>query len=83
MRFISKSHAYHQTMTKTYVEFQKHRHKTLGGVENTRYPLSIQFDSKKRLKNDKVQLVEKVNHLRIISKPHAYLQTMTKATVKF
>ena len=33
----------------------------------------------------KVQLAEKVikNNLRIISKPHAYLQTMSKTPVKF
>ena len=51
---------------------------------HTRYPLSIHFDSKmpeKWLsstsgKNNK-------NNLRIITKPHAYLQTMSKTPVKF
>ena len=43
---ISKPHAYLQTMTKIPVRFQKNRHKTVGGVEHTRYPLSIHFDRK-------------------------------------
>ena len=74
LRTISKPHAYLQTMTKTSVKFQKNRHKTVGGVAHTRYPLPIHFDSKnvkKRLsstcgKSDK-------KNLRTISKPHAYL----------
>ena len=46
LRIISKPHAYLQTMSKTPVKFKKNRHKTIGGVEHTRYPLSIHFDSK-------------------------------------
>ena len=37
LRIISKPHAYLQTMTKTSVKFQMNRHKTVGGVANTRY----------------------------------------------
>ena len=51
---------------------------------HTRYPLSIlwQYSS---LKNDNVQNAEQVtkHNLRIISKPHAQLQTMTKISVTF
>ena len=35
-----------EIMTKTSVKFQKNRHKTVGGVAHTRYPVSINFDSK-------------------------------------
>ena len=72
-------------MKKTSVKFRKNRHRTVGGVAHTRYPLSIHFDivkmSKKRLsstcgKSDK-------KNFRTISKPHAYLQTMNKTPMKF
>ena len=46
LRIISKPHAYLQTMFKSLVKFQRNRHKTVGGVAHTRYPLSIHFDSK-------------------------------------
>ena len=46
LRIISKPHAYLQTMYKAPVKFKKNRNKTVGGVAHTRYPLSIQFDSK-------------------------------------
>ena len=46
-------------MTKTSVKFQKNRHKTVGGVAHTRYPLSIHFDSKNVKKKIKFN-VEKV-----------------------
>ena len=46
LRIISKPHAYLQTMFKSLVQFQKNRHKTVGGVAHTRYPLYIHFDSK-------------------------------------
>ena len=84
LRIISKPHAYLQTMSKTPVKFQKNQYKTVGGDAHTRYPLSIHFD-RKTPKNDYVQIAEKVtkNNLRIISKIHAYLQTMTKTSVKF
>ena len=43
LRIIIKPHAYLQTMTKTPVNFQKNRYRTVGGVAPTRYPLSIHF----------------------------------------
>ena len=46
LKIISKPHAYLQTMYKSLVKFQRNRHKTVGGVAHTRYPLSIHFDSK-------------------------------------
>ena len=46
LRIISKPHAYFQTMFKSLVKFQRNRHKTVGGVAHTRYPLSIHFDGK-------------------------------------
>ena len=52
-----------------------------------RYPLSIQLiiSYNLRSENDKVHKVEKVTKInsRIISKPHAYLQTMEKTCAKF
>ena len=45
-RIISKPHVNLKTMAKTSVKFQRNRHKTVGGVAHTRYPLSIHFDSK-------------------------------------
>ena len=70
-------------MTKTLVKFQKKQYKTVG-VAPTRYPLSIHIVKHNAGKMAKVQLSKKVtkNNLRIISKPQAYLQTMTKAPVK-
>ena len=56
--------------------FQKDLLKTVQEAAHTRYPLSIHFDSIWAKK------VTKIN-LRIISKPHAHLQTMTKTPVKF
>ena len=46
LRIISKPHAYLQSMFKSLVKFQRNRHITVGGVAQTRYPLSIHFDSK-------------------------------------
>ena len=43
LRIISKPHAHLQTMPKIFGKFQKDRHKTIGGVAYTRYPLSIHF----------------------------------------
>ena len=63
----------------------KPQYKTVGGDAHTRYPLSIHIDSKNVRKMAKFNLRKKVmkNNLRIISKPHAYLQTMFKSLVKF
>ena len=41
LTLISKPHAHFQTISKSPVEFQKNRHKSVGGVAHTRYPLSI------------------------------------------
>ena len=69
---------------KTPAKFQKDRHKAVGEVVHKRYPLSRHFDSiedwkitvfKMRKKGPKI-------NLRIISKTHAHLQTMTKNTPK-
>ena len=46
LKILSKPHTYLQTMFKSLVKFQRNQHKTVGGVAHTRYPLSIQFDSK-------------------------------------
>ena len=54
LRIISKPHAYLQIMTKTSVKFQKNRHKTVG-VAHTRYPVSINFDSKNARKMPKLK----------------------------
>ena len=74
-------------MTKTPVKFQKNRYKTVGEVAPTRYPLSIHIviDNAEKWLLLKFNLPKKVtkNNLRIIPKPHAYLQTMTKTPVKF
>ena len=51
---------------------------------HTRYPLSNHFDSKNARKMAKFNLRKMIkNNLRIISKPHAYLQTMFKSLVMF
>ena len=51
-------------------------------TQGTHYPFTLIVKSQK---NGYVQLAKKVikNNLRIISKPHAYLQTMYKTPVKF
>ena len=71
LRIISKPHAYLQIMTKTSVKFQKNRHKTVGGVAHTRYPVSINFDSKNARKMPKLNCRK------------SDLQIMTKTSVKF
>ena len=83
LRIISKPHAYFQTMTKIPVEFQKDCHKTVGGVAHKRYSVPTIYTL--FWKMTLVQNAEKVTkiNLRIISKPHAYLQTMTKTPVEF
>ena len=56
-------------------------HETVGGVAHTRYPLPIHF----HCQNAQVQIAKKVTkiNLRIISKPHAYLQSMVTTSVKY
>ena len=52
---------------------------------HTRYPLPIHFHCENARKNGYVQIAKKVTkiNLRIISKPHAYLQSMVTTYVKF
>ena len=52
---------------------------------STRYPLSIHIDIDNAGKMAKLNFSLKVtkNNLRIISKPHAYLQTINKTLLKF
>ena len=71
-------------MTKTSVKFQKNMYKTVGGVASTRYPLSIHIviDNARKIAKSNLRKSDK-NNLMIISKPHAYLLTMTKTPVKF
>ena len=85
LRIISKPHAHLQSMMKTSVKFQNNRNKTVGGVAHTRYPLSIHFHYQNARKMTKIKLQKKVSkiNLRIISKPHAHLQSMMKTSVKF
>ena len=84
LRIISKSHACLQAITKTPVKFQKNQHKTVGGVAHTRYPIFNHLNGKIVCKMTEFNLRKSdKNNLRIISKPHAYVQTMSKTPVKF
>ena len=84
LRIISKPHAYHQITSKTPVKFQKNHFKTVGGVAHTRYILPIHYQCKKAKKMTKLNLRKSdKNNLRIIPKPHAYLQNVSKTPVKF
>ena len=90
-RILKKPHAYLQTILKAPVKFQKDRPKTVGGVKGTRYLLPIYFCSIRTVGGKKVSLytsvknAEKVikKYFRILKKPHAYLQAILKAHVKF
>ena len=57
----------------------------MGGVKGTRYLLPIYSCSIRTRKMSKLKNVEKVikNYFRILKKPHAYLQAILKAHVKF
>ena len=46
LQCISKQYAHLQTLTQTPVKFQGKQHKTVGGVEYTRYQVSIHFGKK-------------------------------------
>ena len=84
-RIISKPHAHLQTIEKTCAKFQKVWYKIVWGVVLTRYPLSQHFHriwGQKMTNGHKVEKVTKIN-ARIISKPHAHLQTMEKTCAKF
>ena len=84
LRIISKPHAYLQSMVTTSAKFQENRNKTVGGNAHTRYPLPIHFYCQNARKMA-VQIAKKVTkkNLRIISKPHAYLQSMVTTSAKF
>ena len=83
-RILNKPHAYLQTIFKAPVQFQKDRPKTVGGVKGTRYLLPI-YSCSIRTQKMSVKNAEKVikNYFRILKKPHAYLQAILKAHVKF
>ena len=71
-------------MIKPHVMFQNNQHKTVVEVTQTKYPLSIHSNSKTPEKGlSSTCGKSKKNNLRIISKPHAHFQTMTKTPVKF
>ena len=72
-------------MVKTYVKFQKNPNITVGEVVCTRDPLSIHFHCVNVEKVSKLKLRKKVSkiNLRIISEPHANLQSMVKTSVKY
>ena len=57
----------------------------MGGVKGTRYLLPIYFCSIRTQKMSKLKVRKKVikNYFRILKKPHAYLQAILKAHVKF
>ena len=59
-------------------------HETVGGIAHTRYSLPIHFHCENARKMAKFKLLKNVTkiNLRIISKPHAYLQSMV-TSVKF
>ena len=57
----------------------------MGGLKGTRYLLPIHFCSIRTQKMSKLKMQKKVikNYFRILKKPHAYLQAILKALVKF
>ena len=59
LRIISKLHAHFETMTKTPVKFEKDRHKTVGGVAHTGYPVSIHFNCIRAWKMAKLKMRKK------------------------
>ena len=84
-RILKKPYAYLQAILKAYVKFQKDRPKTVGGVKGTRYLLPIHFCNIRTQKMSKLKLRKKVikHYFRILKNPHAYLQAILKAHVKF
>ena len=81
LRVISKWHAHLQSLTKTPVNFQKDWEKIVGGVALTRYLLKRWTNGRTHGRKN-VKKVTKIN-LRVISKCHAHLQSLTKTPVKF
>ena len=84
-RTLKNPHAYRQAILKAHVKFQKDRPKTVVGFKGTRYLLPIDFCNIRTQKMCKFKMCKK--WWKIISgfwkKPHAYLQTILKAPVKF
>ena len=81
----SEKNAYLQTILKAPVTFQKAWLKTVGGVARTRCLLPIHFCGIRALKTSKLKMRKKVtkSDFRLLRKPHAYLQTILKAHMKF
>ena len=84
-RILKNPHAYFQAILKAHVKFQNDRPKTVGGVKGTRHLLPLDFCNIRTQKMSKFKMQKKVikNNFRILKKPHAYLQTILKAPVKF
>ena len=83
-RILKKPHADLQTILKAPVKFQKDRLKTVVGVTGTRYLLPIRFCSIRTQKMSKLKMRKSdKNYFRSLKKPHAYLQAILKAHVKF
>ena len=82
-RILKKTHAYLQAILKAHVKFQKDRPKTVGG-EGDKVPTPYRLLNI-RTKKMSVKNAEKVikNYFRILKNPHAYLQAILKAHVKF
>ena len=56
----------------------------MGGVKGTRYLLPLHFCNIRTQKMSKFKICKVIkNNFRILKKPHAYLQTILKAPVKF
>ena len=84
-RILKKPHAYLQAILKAHVKFQKDWPKTVGKIKGTRYLLPIHFCNIRTQKMSKLKMRKKVikNYFRILKNPHAYLQAILKAHVKF
>ena len=83
-RIKSKSHAHRQTMEK---DVQSCIKISMNCIRSCAYKVPIVYTLSYNLRseNDKVHKVANVTKInsRIISKPHAYLQTMEKTSAKF
>ena len=83
-RILNKPRAYLQAILKAHVKFQKDWPKTVGEVKGTRYLLPIHFYNIRTQKMTKFKMCKVIkNNFRILKKPHAYLQAILKAPVKF
>ena len=83
-RILKNPPAYFQAILKAHVKFQKDRPKTVGEVKGTRYLLPIDFCNIRTQKMSKFKTCKVIkNNFSILKKPHAYLQTILKAPVKF